>query len=88
MGVAVLKSSNSRENRLSVKKQNRTLKSQKRRQQFVHFRALRNTVPWSQAFVQVKAFFFQPSLTFTARFIIHAFCLPHTQMLQEWADWA
>jgi len=56
MGAAVLKSNNSSENRLSVKKQNRTLKSQKRKQQFVHFRALRNIVPSSQAFVQGKAF--------------------------------
>lgn len=63
MGSALLESNNSYKNRLSVKKPNRTLKSQKRKQQFVHFRAVANTVPLSQAFVQGKAFLsFSPPL--------------------------
>lgn len=78
VGAAALRSDDSPESSLPVKKHN---KSPQRKQQFVHFPA----VPSRQAFVRGKAFPFQPCLTFSARFIIAAFRSPRTQMLREWA---
>lgn len=78
VGAAALRSDDSPESSLPVKKQK---KSPQRKQQFVHFPA----VPSRQAFVRGKAFPFQPCLTSSARFIIAAFRSPRTQMLREWA---